>query len=129
MRHGVSPGWIFGAGSLSTAAAILIFAMSTNFTLTLLLLIVSGIGQACFGTMQSSIILLSASDEMRSRTMGTLVLAIGAGPLGQLQVGGLAELLGAPLAVGLNAAVAVLSISAVIAGLPRFRARIETTSN
>jgi hypothetical protein len=69
--------------------------------------------------------LLAASDEMRSRAMGTLVLAIGAAPLGQLEVGALAELLGAPLAVGGHAGVAVLAIVGTISGLPRFRQKLE----
>jgi MFS family permease len=125
LRHVISPGWIFGLGSLSQAVAILLFAVSTNFTLSLILLILSGVGQACFGTMQSSIMLLAASDEMRSRAMGTLVLAIGAAPLGQLEVGALAELLGAPLAVGGHAGVAVLAIVGTISGLPRFRQKLE----
>lgn len=124
LRHKISPGWIFGLGSLSQAVAILLFSTSTNFTFSLILLVISGIGQACFGTMQSSIMLLAASDEMRSRTMGTLVLAIGAGPLGQLQVGALAEFIGAPLAVGTHAGVAVLSIIATMVGLPRFRRKL-----
>jgi hypothetical protein len=105
--------------------AILLFSASTSFTFSLMLLVISGIGQACFGTMQSSIMLLAASDEMRSRAMGTLVLAIGAGPLGQLQVGALAELVGAPLAVGVHAVAAILSIIATMAGLPRFRRKLD----
>lgn len=125
LRHVISPGWIFGLGSLSQAIAIFLFSTSTNFTLSLILLILSGLGQACFGTMQSSIMLLAASDEMRSRMMGALVLAIGTGPLGQLEVGAMAELLGAPLAVGGHALIAVLSILGTIGVLPRFRQKLE----
>jgi MFS family permease len=126
LRHAISPGWILGLGSLSQAVTILLFSVSSNFTLSLILLVLSGLGQACFGTMQSSIMLLAASDEMRSRAMGTLVLAIGSAPIGQLEVGALAELLGAPLAVGGHAGVAVLSILGTIGALPRFRQKLET---
>jgi MFS family permease len=125
IRRLVSPGWIFGLGSLAQAVAILIFSTSGSFNLSLVLLIISGIGQACFGTMQSAIMLLAASDAMRSRAMGTLVLAIGAGPLGQLQIGGLAELFGAPLAMGLHSMAGAVFIAATIAGLPHFRGKIE----
>lgn len=121
LRHRINPGWIFGIGSCLQAVAILCFANSTFFGLSLLLLIGSGLGQACFSTMQSAIILLSSSDEMRSRAMGTLVLAIGAGPLGRLQVGALAAGLGAPLAVTLQTILAALLVGAVFLKLPRLR--------
>lgn len=120
-RHRINPGWIFGIGSCFQAVALLFFANSTFFGLSLALLIGSGLGQACFSTMQSSIILLSASDEMRSRAMGTLVLAIGAGPLGRLQAGALAEGLGAPLAVTVQTILAALLVGAVILKLPGLR--------
>jgi MFS family permease len=125
LRRLISPGWIFGVGSLSQALIILIFSLSDNFSLSLLMLILSGIGQACFGTMQSAIMLLSASDEMRSRAMGTLVLAIGAGPLGQLQIGGLAEAFGAPLAVALHSTLGALSMVGIMVGLPGFRGKLS----
>ena len=121
IRHLVSHGWIFALGSCFQSLALLGFATSTTFTVSLILLMLSGIGHACFGTMQSSIILLAASDEMRSRAMGTLVLAIGAGPPGRLEMGALAEAIGAPWAVGLNAALSALSIIFIAAALPDFR--------
>jgi len=126
LRHRVNPGWIFGIGSFFQAIAILCFANSTIFDLSLILLICSGLGQACFSTMQSTIILLSSSDEMRSRAMGTLVLAIGAGPLGRLQAGGLAQGFGAPVAMTIQAILATLLVGVMIIKLPGLR-RVVTT--
>jgi MFS family permease len=123
IRRFASDGWIFAVGSCFQSIALIIFSFSTNYTLSLTLLFLSGIGQVSFGILQSSIILLSASDEMRSRAMGTLVLAIGAGPLGQLQVGGLAETLGAPLAVRLHTLAATILIMVITSVLPGFRQR------
>jgi MFS family permease len=125
LRRYVSNGWIFAVGSCFQAVLILAFSFSSSYSLSWWLLLFSGIGQACFGIMQSSIILLAASDEMRSRAMGTLVLAIGAGPLGQLMIGGQAEYIGAPLAVGINTGLAALSIVAVTAALPGLRTMSE----
>ncbi len=118
LRHRINPGWIFGIGSCFQALTILCFANSTVFALSLALLILSGLGQACFSTMQSAIILLAASDEMRSRAMGTLILAIGAGPLGRLQAGALAQPLGAPVAVTLQTLLALVIVGALIIKLP-----------
>lgn len=121
LRHRINPAWFFGIGSCFQAVALLCFANSTFFGLSLVLLICSGLGQACFSTMQSSIILLSASDEMRSRAMGTLVLAIGAGPLGRLQAGTLAQNFGTPLAVSIQTLLAALLVGAVVIKLPGLR--------
>ncbi len=121
IRHFISAGWILAGGSFFMGITLIGFSASTHFTLSLFLLILAGLGQACFNIMQSSIVLLSSSDAMRSRAMGALLLAIGAGPPGRLQVGGLAEAFGAPIAVGLTAAASVLSIIAVTTALPGFR--------
>ena len=121
IRHSISAGWIFAAGSTFMGIALIGFSASTHFTLSLFMLILAGLGQACFNIMQSSIVLLSSSDAMRSRAMGALLLAIGAGPPGRLQMGGIAEAFGAPIAVGLTAAAAVITVIAITAALPGFR--------
>ncbi len=120
-RHSASPGWIFLVGTFVQCLALLAFTTSTIFTVSWGLLLVVGIGHACFGIMQSSIVLLAATDEMRSQAMGAIAVAIGAGPFGRLQTGLLAQAFGAPLAVGGEAAVAALLIVAVAVGLPGLR--------
>ena len=125
VRRVVSNGWIFASGSFLMAVSLVAFAASTHFYFSLGLLVLSGIGQACFSVMQSAIILVTASDDMRDRAMGAVAIAIGAGPPGRLQVGALAEAFGAPIAVGLTAAAAALMVAAVAAGLPGFRRTTE----
>ncbi len=121
LRRSVSNGSIFIAGTLGLSVTLLVFSQSTFYPLSWLMLLFAGIGQACFGTMQSSIILLGASDEMRSRTMGLVVLAIGGGPLGQLQTGALAESYGAPFALSLQAVMAGVLIAVIGVKLPGLR--------
>ncbi|MEW6752462.1 MAG: hypothetical protein AB1505_15970 [Candidatus Latescibacterota bacterium] len=120
-RYTVSSGWIFAAGSFAMAVSVLSFAASTHFSLSLGLLVLAGVGQACFSVMQSAIVLTTARDDMRDRAMGTVAMAIGAGPPGRLQVGVLAQSFGARLAVGLTTAVAAVTVAAVTAALPGFR--------
>lgn len=130
LRRWINPGWIFGIGSCYQAIMVLLFANTITFIPALLLLIGSGMGQASFSTMQSAIILLASSDEMRSRAMGTLVLGIGAGPLGRLQVGALAQNFGAPLAVTIQTTLAVFLVGTLILKLPglyRLSAHPSTT--
>ena len=124
IRGKISNGLIFACGSALSPVALFAFANSTLFELSFGLLVVAGIGQAAFGIMQSSIVLLNASDDMRSRTMGSIVIAIGAGPAGRLQVGALAEAFGAPFALGAQTsicAVAIFAIAMLIPGLRRAR--------
>jgi predicted MFS family arabinose efflux permease len=124
-RRYVSHGWILLSGTFSMCVVLFVFSLSTVFVLSWVMLFLTGIGQASFGIMQSSIILLSASDEMRSRAMGMVVAAIGADPLGKLNTGALATGLGAPLALAVQVSVAALAIGIVGILLPGLRGRIE----
>lgn len=121
IRHIININWILIFGSFIMSTLISGFSFSTYFPLSLTLLILSGIGHACFSVSQSSIILISASDDQRSRAMGTLALAIGAGPPGRLNVGVLAEAFGAPFAVGIMASLSAIAIAAIATTIPRMR--------
>lgn len=119
-RERCSKEGIFTAGSLLGCVGLIGLSSSTSLPLSLTALVVSGVGLAGFSIMQSSIILVEATDEMRSRAMGALVLAIGAGPLGRIQGGAMAVVWGAPLAVGSMALWAVIGVIAVAWGLRGF---------
>jgi len=106
-------GRLFVVGSILMMSAVLLFSLSQWYWLAFGLLFLAGAGAACFATMQSSLILTSASATMRGRAMGTLMLAIGFGPLGALQIGALASVWGAPLAVTVSAGSGVLLLGLV----------------
>lgn len=125
MRRYLTNGWILTGGTFGMALALVAFSQSSIYALSWSMLLIAGVGQACFGIMQSSIVLLAASDEMRSRTMGVLVLAIGSDPVGKLQTGALAEALGAPAAVGLQAALAAVLLGVIALALPGLHGRPE----
>lgn len=120
-RRYASAGWIFVAGTLLHCFALLSFTTSAVFVLSWAFLLVVGIGHACFGIMQSSIVLLSAADERRGQAMGAIAVAIGAGPFGRLQTGVLADAIGAPLAVGGEVALAAVLVATVAITLPAIR--------
>lgn len=121
VRRRYSNGWIFVVGSIWVCLALIAFALSANYGISWLMLFAAGLGMSCFGTLQSAIILLAASDEMRSRVMGLLVLAIGSDPLGQLQIGYLAEHLGPQLTLVGEASAAALAIGLIVLFLPSLR--------
>ena len=118
LKRVVSGGIIYSIGSIGFSLGLVAFAMSTSFSLSFFLLVFVGVGHACFGLMQSILILNSVTDQMRSRAMGLIVLAIGMGPLGKLQVGALASKFGAPFAVQTSALAAALLIILIVALLP-----------
>ena len=120
-RRFTSAGWIFVAGTLLHCLALLSFTTSSTFAVSWALLLLVGIGHACFGIMQSSIVLLAAADERRGQAMGAIAVAIGAGPFGRLQTGVLADAFGAPLAVGAEVTLAALLVSTVAATIPELR--------
>ena len=105
---------IFSAGSILACVGLLAFSLSSSMTLSLAALAIAGVGQAGFSIMQSSIILVEATDQMRSRAMGALVIAIGVGPLGRVQAGAMAAAWSAPVAVFCMAASGALATLAVV---------------
>ncbi len=121
IRRRYSNGWIFLAGSIWMCLALIAFALSSNYTFSWMMLFCAGIGMSCFGTLQSAIILLAASDDMRSRVMGLLVLAIGSDPLGQLQMGSLAERFGVQTTLASVASAAAIAVCLITIFLPSLR--------
>lgn len=113
--------WIYLVGSIYQSAILIPFALSASFPLSVVMLSLAGLGGASFAVLQSSIVLESASDEMRGRTMGILNLSIGFGALGRVQMGAVASALGAPAALAISCAVAVVLIVGITAMLPGFR--------
>jgi len=86
-------------GSFIFFAGVLLFAGSGSFVPALALLILAGLGHAGFSTTQSGIMFSAATPQMRSRVLGVLATSIGAGPIGVLNLGLMAEWLGPPLAI------------------------------
>ena len=107
-------GRIFAMGSALVLLAIILFALSPWYFLSFLILMVAGLGNAGFGTMQSSIMLLSAAPERRGTAIGVLSLCIGAGPLGMLELGAMATLLSPQVAIGINATTGLLLMVPVL---------------
>jgi len=111
-------GRIFALGALLELVCLLAFAASPWYTLSFALLLGVGLGNAGFSTMQSTIILLSAAPGMRGRAVGILGLCIGSTPLGLLELGALAAMVGVPAAIGLNAGLGLLLWLSIIAFTP-----------
>ena len=74
-------------------------------------LLMTGVGGACFGVMQTTLIYRAVTPSMRARMLGLLSVCIGVGPIGFVQVGLLAQVIGARAAIvtiGIEGLVALL---------------------
>jgi predicted MFS family arabinose efflux permease len=112
------PGRIFLLGSCLELVSLVAFALSPWYGLSCALLLVVGVGNAGFSTMQSTLILLAVAPSMRGRALGIMGLCIGATPLGLLELGALAEIVQAPAAIGFNAGAALVFLLLIIALTP-----------
>jgi MFS family permease len=108
-RHGSSgQRQIFVGGSLLVAMMVICLALSPIYALSLLLTLLIGMAQSGFGTMQSAIVLINATERSRGRLMGILSVCIGTQPVGTLGVSFLASIIGAPLATAAFSALALV---------------------
>ena len=114
-------GRVYLGGSIIGLVMVLLFAWSQWFPASMLILILLGLGTAGFGTMQSTIVVIASSEDMRGRALGVISLAIGAGPVGALMIGALAETTSPPMAIAIFAAFGLLTVGAVGILMPEIR--------
>ena len=86
-------------GSLLFLVCVIAMTLAPVFPLACLLLMIGGFGSCSFANMQTSLIVLHAPPQIRSRLMGLLTVGIGMGPLGVLMVGAIAGFIGPRLAI------------------------------
>ena len=119
-------GRYFVIGALIVAVGVVAVAWSPWFVISFLLLFGSGVGQAGFSTMQSTILLLSSPPEMRGRIMGSQGLVNGLGHLiGGVEIGAIAQAFTISLAIGVNAGAGLLLMLPVILLTPLARRPVE----
>ena len=117
------PGMIYAFGTAFAAVAVLGFAQSTSYALSLGLLLISGLAFAAFIVMQPVLMLLGAPPEMRGRSMGVNMVAVGAGPIGFLLTGAMSQAWGTPTAVTINCIAGLVCMLGIIAFFPAIRRR------
>lgn len=114
-------GWVLLGGFLGLGGLLLLFSLSSWYYLSLLLLVVVGLTHTTVMIMVQTLLLSSVPDELRGRVMGIYVLTWGAVPVGSLQAGAVAGLLGAPFALGIGGAVIMLAAGALYITQPKLR--------
>ena len=111
-------GRMYLGGSMVSLVALLLFSFSRSYPLSALVLLVLGLGTAGFATMQATLPMLVAKQEMRGRVLGVISLAIGVAPLGALIVGAVANAIGPTEAIRLNATLGLGLLALIARFLP-----------
>jgi MFS family permease len=113
---------LFTGGSIVLLAMICLFSGLHSYWLCVVVLLLVGIGESGFSSMQATITFSATPPEMRRRVMGVLVVCIGSGPLGVLHTGLMAEWLGADVAVGVAALEGLIGLAICLWRWPTLRA-------
>ena len=100
--------------SLVWSAALVLFALSTSYYVSLAFVFVAGLAQAITWTVIATLILGNTTQAMRGRVMGLRTGVVVALPLGNFLAGAAAERFGAPLAQGAYGVIALLIMLAII---------------
>jgi MFS family permease len=97
---------------------VLVFAVTANVPLAVLILFVAGVLSAVFLALTQTALQLRVDDDVRGRVLSVYLLTWGLLPLGQLAVGALADRIGAPLAMAAACAIALLGIGLITWRVP-----------
>lgn len=115
-------GALLTLGNLAFPLALFAFSQTRSFPLALLCLPLAGASLMLQGTMANTILQTSVPDELRGRVMSLYTLMfMGMSPFGNLQSGAVADTLGAPVAVALNAGVCLAVALLVFWRQPQLR--------
>jgi predicted MFS family arabinose efflux permease len=119
---------IYISGSVLFMVSVLAFSVTTSYGLALVVLTAGGVGIAGFASMQSAIMFSESPPAIRSRLMGVLSVCIGAGPLGVLHVGWLADRIGGSLALTVIGVEGLVALAALVVAVPELRGRVPVSA-
>lgn len=102
-------------------AALLLFALSTSYSVSAALVFVAGLAQALCWTVIATLILSNTAQPMRGRVMGLRTGVVIALPIGNFLAGAVAERFGAPIAQGAYALGAIVIMAAIVLLVPKLR--------
>jgi MFS family permease len=111
-------------GGIGLGTTIVIFAFSTIYPLSLLLLFSTGFLFQIFMTSNFTLVQVIAPDYIRGRVLSLRMVALGLGPIGMFSLGAAAEVFGAPRATAVMGAIALVLALAILMAVPSLR-RVE----
>ena len=112
---------IYLYGSLMFLVAILVFSRSDWYWFSFVTVFFGGFGMASFAAMQSAIMIYAASPAMRARVMGSVAMFIGLGPIGQINIGLLADLIDPRTAILITGGIGLFTVMVAGIMIPNLR--------
>ena len=101
-------------GGISQGAALILFAISPVFVLSLILLVIIGASNTTFQNLNNTVIQEMIPDVVRGRVMSLREVASGVGPAGSVVSGHIAEAYDAPTALKLAGGFAILVLLCIL---------------
>jgi len=112
-------------GGTSFGLALVLFAASRSFTLSLFILALTGCAMIANNALTNTLLQTLVPDALRGRVMGFYSFVfVGLAPLGALQAGVIAEHYGAPWAVATGGIVTALSMAVAAWRVPALRSAV-----
>jgi MFS family permease len=100
---------------------LIAFALSPFFAVALPMLIVVGLAQMTFMTVNNTVITSVIPDNVRGRVMSVLMMSFGLMPFGAVPAGIAAGVIGTPAVVAIGGVLLIASVLAAYAAFPQFR--------
>ena len=120
----IRPSWfnkVYTIGALTFISGIFCLSLVDKYFLGISILWVAGLGMAGLGAMQSTLVLTLAPKNARSRLMGVMSVCIGCAPIGLLNLGLLADLFGAQIALTIISSAGLATLLLTITIIPQLR--------
>ena len=114
-------GRVFVLACASWMAALVGFALSPWYPMSLVLMLIVGVCLGAYFALQISLVLLAAEPEMRGRALGLAGMTLGITPLGTFMIGGVANALGTPTAMAINGGAGLLLFIPIVLLTPLAR--------
>jgi MFS family permease len=113
--------WV-GFGAVSFGTSLILFSLSRTFWLSVALLLPVGFAMLLQMSSTNTLIQSMVPDRLRGRVMSVYAMTfMGMAPLGALLAGAAAEVLGAPMTIGIGGGVSILGGMAFLGRLPALR--------
>lgn len=115
------------ASGLGIGPLLILFALSSTFTVSLAIIVVVGAVIQIFYTTNITLVQMAGPDYIRGRVMGIRYIIMGAGTLGILLLGVVAEVLNPVIALVLMGLFALILIMLLLVAIPELRQLREST--
>ena len=121
-RARIARGRLILGATTCFALALMGFALSRSYALSLVLLALAGFTMTLNNASVNALLQSRTPDRLRGRVMSVYVfMFVGMTPLGALQAGALARWIGAPYALAIGAGVLLLIVAWIAANIPELR--------